>query len=82
LKKAHWLGLLQGELTYYIETEKYKSEDSNRVIIRSIIGTRRKNIGIDTEYVNNDPEYSDFFLSELEDIKYVDLEMDIMTNHI
>jgi hypothetical protein len=70
LKKARWLGFATSagdELTYYIQTEKDKGEGRNEVLIRSIIRTRRKNVGIETEYVNDDPEYADFFLSELED---------------
>jgi hypothetical protein len=41
---------------------------------------RCKNIGIDTEYVNDDPESSDFFLSELDDIEEVDLTNDLTTD--
>jgi hypothetical protein len=85
LKKTRWLGFAATagyELTYYIETEKEKGEGPKRVLIRSIIRTRRKNIGKDTEYTKDDPEYSVFFLSETEDIELVDQEPDILTDHI
>ena len=34
--------------------------------MRSLIRTRRKNIGAPNEYVNDDPKYADFFLSSLD----------------
>ena len=37
------------------------------VLIRSVIRSRRKNIGKENEYVNDDPKYAEFFLTENED---------------
>jgi hypothetical protein len=45
-------------------------------LIRSIIRTCRTNIGTETEYVNDDPEISDFFLSDLRGVEHVDHEDD------
>ena len=42
------------EMTYYIKTEKKTGR--NVYLIRSTICTRRKKIGTDKEYVNNDPD--------------------------
>ena len=70
LKKGRWLGIARSSgdaMTYYIETEKAKSEGRNTILIRSVIKTRRKNIGKEEEYVNDDPQYADFFLSEEEE---------------
>jgi hypothetical protein len=67
LKKGRWLGIAwhAGDaLTYYIETEKEKGR--NVILIRSVIRSRRKNIGDDNEYINNDPQYAGFFLDPSE----------------
>jgi hypothetical protein len=69
LKKGRWLGIAWhagDSMTYYIETEKDKGR--NVILIRSVIRSRRKNIGQENEYINNDPQYAAFFLdpSELE----------------
>jgi hypothetical protein len=69
------------KLTYYIEPEKEKGERQKKVLICSIIRTRRKNIGIHTEYVNYDPAYSDFFLFESDDVEHADPDNDIMMDH-
>ena len=65
LKKARWLGIAPNcgdALTYYINTEN--EQGKNRVIVRSVIKTRRKNIGTDKEFINEDPETSDFYIDE------------------
>ncbi len=65
LKKARWLGFADSagdEFTYLIEPEEQTGKH-RKVLIRSNIKTRRKNIGKDTEFVNDNPEYADFFLS-------------------
>ena len=65
LKKGRWLGFAPtsgDELTYYIITEKDKGK--NVILVRSVIKTRRINIGKVTEYVNNDPEYATFSLDQ------------------
>ena len=49
-------------MTYYIITEKDKGK--NVILVRSVIKTRRINIGKVTEYVNNDPEYATFSLDQ------------------
>jgi hypothetical protein len=67
---------------YYIQIEKDKGEGPNRVLIRSISRTCCKNLGMDTEYVKDDPEYSDFFLSELCDIEHADHDDDLMMDPV
>ena len=49
-------------MTYYIIIEKDKGK--NVILVRSVIKTRRINIGKVTEYVNNDPEYATFSLDQ------------------
>ena len=66
LRKGRWLGLAStagDPMTYYIRTEKEPGEGRDVVLIRSVIRTRRKNIGQPNEYVNDDPAYADFFLT-------------------
>ena len=67
LHKGRWLGIAStagDAMTYYIFTEKNKGR--NVVLIRSVIKSRRKHVGTKEEHVNDDPEYSDFFLTEEE----------------
>jgi hypothetical protein len=69
LKKARWLGsahLAGDAMTYFIETEKETNSSRNMILVRSIIQTRRKNIGTKEEYVNDNPMLADFFLSDPE----------------
>jgi hypothetical protein len=69
LKKARWLGIahLAGDaMTYFIETERDETNKRNVILVRSIIKTRRKNIGTATEFVNDDPALADFFLARPE----------------
>ena len=64
LRKARWLGIAwqAGDaFTYYIQTERPRREGRNVILIRSIIKTRRKNIGKDTEYIEENPSLSMFF---------------------
>jgi hypothetical protein len=49
--------------TYYIQTKKDPGEGRNVILIRSIIRTRRKNIGTENEYCCNNPDLAGFFLS-------------------
>jgi hypothetical protein len=68
LRKARWLGFADhsgDSFTYLIEPEGQTGK-TRQVLIRSNIKTRRKNIGKDTEYINDDPILSDFFLSPTE----------------
>ena len=54
-KKARWLGFADSardKMCYYIKTEGQKPQ----ILIRSIICTRRKNVGTDEEYVNENPK--------------------------
>ena len=48
---------------YYIQTERPGSEGKNVVLIRSIIKTSRKNIGQETEYIEENPSLSYFFFN-------------------
>ena len=71
LQKGRWLGIAASTgdaMTYYIRTEKDPGEGRNVVLIRSVIKTRRKNIGTPQEYINNDPQYAEFFLSDSHDL--------------
>ena len=64
LRKARWLGIAwqAGDaFTYYIQTERPQNEGRNVILIRSVIKTRRKNIGLETEYVEENPALSYFF---------------------
>ncbi|MGH3053473.1 MAG: hypothetical protein ACRDL7_00670, partial [Gaiellaceae bacterium] len=66
LKKARFLGLAHNSgdaLTYYIETEKTDPESRNVILVRSVIKSRRKYIGQTEEYINDNPQYADFFLT-------------------
>ena len=65
LKKGRWLGFAwqAGDaLTYYIETEKEKGR--NMYLIRSVIHTRRKNIGQPQEYIEENPDLANFVIDE------------------
>ena len=85
LKKARWLGFAHSSgdaMTYYIETEQESKSDKrcNIILVRSIIRTRRKNIGTKDEYVNNDPSLADFFLSRPElETNHEDIMVDKVT---
>jgi hypothetical protein len=53
-KKARWLGFADSsgdEMCYYIKTE---TTENPHYLIRSVICTRRKNIGTEKEYINED----------------------------
>ena len=80
-KKARWLGIAwqAGDaFTYYIETERPRSEGRPVVLIRSNIGTRRKNIGLHNEYVEENPESANFFFRDKDDNTITDQgEVDI-----
>ena len=67
LLKGRWLGIAPSAgdaMTFYIFTEKEKGR--NVVLIRSVIKTRRKNIGTKDEYINDDPQYAEFYLTQEE----------------
>ena len=87
LKKARWLGFAHSSgdaMTYFIETERDDPKKRNVILVRSIIRSRRKNIGTPEEYTNNDPTLADFFLShpELETNKDDTLVADFTTQDI
>ena len=66
LKKARWLGFAHSSgdaMTYFIETENDDKTKRNVILVRSIIRTRRKNIGTKEEYVNEDPQLAKFSLT-------------------
>ena len=76
LLPARWLGFANSsgdDMTYYIWTEndprrtkKGTKQARHRVLIRSVIRIRRKNIGQDDEYVTNNSAYTNCFLSPSE----------------
>jgi hypothetical protein len=57
-------------MTYYILTEPPPPE-KKQVLMRSVIRTRRENIGKHTEYVNDDPNKVSFTLSLSEHVQHV-----------
>ena len=69
-------------MTYYIETERPKSEGCPIVLIRSVVKTRRKKIGTPNEYVENDPNLAEFFLDENEKPPNVQLGEDPLSTFI
>ena len=63
LLKSRWLGIAQScgdALTYYIWTEEGTKRP--QVLIRSIIRTRRKNIGKSTVYIKYNSELAKFHI--------------------
>ena len=66
LKKARWLGFAHSSgdaMTYFIETEPEKKGQRAQILVRSIIKSRRQNIGSPVEYVNDEPALVEFYLS-------------------
>jgi len=64
--KARYLAIADScgdAMTYYILTEPDSPKVERQVLMRSVIRTRRKNIGEETEYVNDNPEMESFTLS-------------------
>ena len=65
LLKARFLALAESAgdaMTYYILTEPNPPE-RRKVLMRSVIRTRRENIGSQTEFVNDNPDAARFYLS-------------------
>ena len=50
------------KITYYIRTEKEPGEGRNTILIWSLIKTRRKKIGTEDEYVDDEPDVNEFLL--------------------
>ena len=66
LQKGWFLGFANtsgNELTYKVMTEKGNNKKCDVVLIQSLLKSRCKNIGKETEYVNEDPKYADFYLT-------------------
>ena len=66
LLKARFLAIAEScgdAMTYYILTEPENKHTKRQVLMRSVVKTRRKNIGLHTEYVNDTPEMESFTLS-------------------
>ena len=62
--KARYLAIAEScgdAFTYYILTEPDKGR--RQVLMRSVVKTRRKHIGMTTEYVNNNPNMESFTMS-------------------
>jgi hypothetical protein len=71
LRKARWLGFADSagdEFTYLIELEEQRGPH-RKVLIRSNIKTRRHNIGKETEYINDNPDLANFFLSPADQLE-------------
>ena len=66
LLKARYLALAEScgdAMTYYILTEPDLPKAKRQVLMRSVIKTRRQNIGTTAEYVNSNPATESFTLS-------------------
>ena len=63
LQKVWFLGTSGDDLTYKVMTEKGNNKKHDVVLIQSLLKSRCKNIGKETEYVNDDPKYADFYLT-------------------
>ena len=50
-------------MTYYIITEPDDPKVRRQILMRSVLKTRRKNIGTQSEYVNENPDMETFTLS-------------------
>ena len=50
-------------MTYYILTEPTETHKRRQVLMRSVVRTRRRKIGTDDEYVNDDPAAVPFTMS-------------------
>jgi len=50
-------------MTYYILTEPTEKHKRSQVLMRSVVRTRRRKIGTDDEYVNDDPAAVPFTMS-------------------
>ena len=50
-------------MTYYIRTKKDPGEGRDVILIHSVIKTCRKNIGQATEYINDNPDLANFYLT-------------------
>lgn len=83
LKKGRYLCIAENsgdEMTYHIRTEK--DEGTNVYLVRSLIKSRRKHIGTDTEYTNNDAELADkFTLDPTKDLISHDDDIDTINNN-
>ena len=66
LIKARYLAVAEScgdAMTYYILTEPDNPKEKRQVLMRSVIKSRRKDIGTETEYVNENPDMESFTLS-------------------
>ena len=84
LKKGRWLGITSSSgdlMTYYIQTEKEPDEGRDVILVRSVLKSRRKNIGEPNEYINDDPQYAEFNLTDManDDSGEFNTEIDIDT---
>ena len=58
LQKGRWLGFARSAgdaFTYYVETERIETRERPSVLTRSVIKTRRKNVGTENEYIEENP---------------------------
>ena len=81
LFKARYLAVAEtcgDAMTYYILTEPEDMTIRRQVLVRSVIKSRRKNVGMETEYVNDNAEMESFTLS-LSELTMNDTETNIQT---
>ena len=66
LLKCRYLGLAEScgdACTYYVLTEPEDTKTKRQVLMRSVVKTRRKDVGKQSECVNNNPDMESFTLS-------------------
>ena len=56
-------------MTYYVLTEPDSTKQKKQILMRSVVKTRRKNIGQVSEYINDNPDMESFTLSLSESIR-------------
>ena len=72
LLKCRYLAIAEScgdAMTYFILTEPDESNVRRQVLMRSVVKTRRKNIGTSSEYVNENPDMESFTLSIADKLK-------------
>ena len=85
LLKCRYLGLAEScgdAMTYYVLTEPDSAKTRRQVLMRSVIKTRRKNIGQHGEHVNNNPDMESFTLSLSESLAITGQEEPCTSNEV
>ena len=75
LLKCRYLGIAEScgdAMTYYVLTEPDDPKAKRQVLMRSVVKSRRKDIGTTSEYVNDNPDMESFTISLSESLANVD----------